>query len=515
MSRHDFTMANKRLQNTNRTRPDIFAWSGKYRVGIAKVDQQHKKLVTLINALARQHTEQAKPAVLVKVLDELASYTNYHFKTEESLMREYGVDAEFQIGHQQAHASFIQEVERATVLAQRNPQAISTRTLTFLSRWLIQHILGTDMRMANEIIALEKGLTPQEARDRAISQVADSNEVLLGAMGELYENLAVRTQEYLQANQQLKSELAFHQHAESQLRTLSVAIEHSPVSTFITDANGVFEYVNPKFVELTGYTMDDVRGKTPRMLKSGDAPDEIYAAMWESISAGKGWFGEFHNRRRNGESYWDRVSVTPIIDGHGAVTHFLAIQEDITDQKVAKEQLIRSHAQLAAATSALDEQARDLSILNQTTELLQNSLSASEAYRAVAYMAEQLALGAGGALLVMAEGDSRLTKVATWGGGPGLPDSFPSECCWAMRRGQAHAVRDPEAGPICDHFLAPPTTPYVCLPLLLKGRLLGLLHVGTGGTVEEARWQRLTRVGTALGNAIKPVLGKLLPLDAN
>ena len=504
---------NKRLQNTNRTRPDIFVWSGKYRVGIAKVDQQHKKLVTLINALARQHTEQADPAALVKVLDELASYTNYHFKTEEGLMREYGVDAEFQIGHQQAHASFIQEVELATALAQRSAQTISTRTLTFLSRWLIQHILGTDMRMANEIIALEKGLGPREARDRAISQVADSNEVLLGAMGELYENLAVRTQEYLQANQQLKSELAFHQQAESQLRTLSVAIERSPVSTFITDANGVFEYVNPKFVELTGYSMDDVRGKTPRMLKAGDAPDDSYAAMWESISAGKGWFGEFHNRRRSGKAYWDRVSVTPIIDANGTVTHFLAIQEDITDQKVAKERLVESHAQLAAATSTLREQAQDLAGLNQAMELLQNSLTTSEAYRTIAYMGGQLALGTGGVLLVMNEADGRLNTVARWGDGPGLPESFPGECCWAMRRGQAHAVRDPANGPVCDHFSTPPTTPYICLPLLLTGRLLGLLHIGAATDIDESRWQRLTRVGTAFGNAIKPVLGKLLPLD--
>jgi GAF domain-containing protein len=116
-------------------------------------------------------------------------------------------------------------------------------------------------------------------------------------------------------------------------------------------------------------------------------------------------------------------------------------------------------------------------------------------------------------LLVMNEADARLNTVARWGGDPGLPESFPGECCWAMRRGQAHTVRDPANGLVCDHFSTVPTAPYICLPLPLKGRLLGLLHIGAGADIDESRWQRLTQVGTALGNAIKPVLGKLLPLD--
>lgn len=490
-------MVVKKPASSSRNRPDIFAWSGKYRVGIARVDQQHKKLVMLINALARQLTEQAAPGALTKVLDELASYTNYHFKAEENLMRQHRVDADFQEAHRQAHASFIQEITRAADLIRKNPEQISTRTLTFLSRWLIQHILGTDMRMANEIIALEKGLTAEEARKRANSKVADSQEVLLGAMGELYESLAVRTQELLQANQQLKDELAFHQRAEDQLRTLSMAVEYSPVSTFITDAQGVFEYVNRRFVEITGYTADEVVGQTPRLLKSGEMSEETYEVLWKSIAAGNPWIGELRNRHKSGELYWERVSVTPIIDADGRVTHFLALQEDVTGQRLAKEDLSHSHAQLLAS---LAQQTGDLARLNQAGDLLQRCLTEAEAHRALAYAAELLVLGKGGALALMDAAKRGLATVVRWGEAPPISGSFPADACWAIRRGAPHSVADIARGLVCGHFAGPPT-PYLCLPLLLRGQLLGLLHIVLADQTDEVQLTRLTQVGTALGSA--------------
>jgi hemerythrin-like metal-binding protein len=196
---------------------DIFAWSGKYHIGIAKLDKQHKKLVALINTLAKRLAEQADDAALMQVFDELASYTSYHFRTEEELMQEYRIDAAFESAHREAHAAFVQQIMKARTAAHDNPQEVSTRTLTFLSRWLIQHILGTDMRMANEMIALEKGFTPEEARARALAKMADTHEVLLQAMGELYESLAVRTQDFLLANRKLKEEIAFHRQAEEEI----------------------------------------------------------------------------------------------------------------------------------------------------------------------------------------------------------------------------------------------------------------------------------------------------------
>lgn len=117
------------------------------------------------------------------------------------------------------------------------------------------------------------------------------------------------------------------------LLQLSRAVEQSPVSVIITDTQGNIEYVNPKFTEVTGYPFAEVIGKNPRFLKSGETPPEEYRRLWQTINAGQQWRGEFHNRKKNGELYWEAAMLSPIIDARGKITHFLAIKEDITERK--------------------------------------------------------------------------------------------------------------------------------------------------------------------------------------
>lgn len=127
--------------------------------------------------------------------------------------------------------------------------------------------------------------------------------------------------------------------AEAQLRQLSRAVEQSPASIIITDVNGKIEYVNPKFTTLTGYTLDEVQGKTPRLLKSEKSPPEIYAELWQTILAGKEWRGEFLNRKKNGELYWEYASISAITDTNGKINHFVSVNEDITIRKKTEESL--------------------------------------------------------------------------------------------------------------------------------------------------------------------------------
>jgi PAS domain S-box-containing protein len=121
--------------------------------------------------------------------------------------------------------------------------------------------------------------------------------------------------------------------AEDKLRQLSRAVEQSPASIVITNPAGDIEYVNPKFVEVTGYTLAEVLGKNPRILKSGEKSPEAYGMLWQTISAGKEWSGEFHNKKKNGELYWENASISPIRDLAGRVTHYVAVKEDITARK--------------------------------------------------------------------------------------------------------------------------------------------------------------------------------------
>ena len=131
--------------------------------------------------------------------------------------------------------------------------------------------------------------------------------------------------------------------AEEKVRKMSQAVEQSPALVVITDTLGNIEFVNPKFCQLTGYTAREVMGKNPRILKSGNQSEDFYRDLWDTITDGKEWRGEFHNKKKNGELYWESASISPIIDEKGEATHYIAIKEDVTERK-AMEQELKDHA---------------------------------------------------------------------------------------------------------------------------------------------------------------------------
>ena len=128
-------------------------------------------------------------------------------------------------------------------------------------------------------------------------------------------------------------------HSEEIGRQLTTAVEQSPVSVMITGPQGTIEYVNAKFTEKTGYSLAEAMGQNPRILKSGLMPDELYRNLWQTIKSGHVWKGELHNRRKDGTLYWESVSISPIRDDHGRITHFIALKEDITEQIRMEEEL--------------------------------------------------------------------------------------------------------------------------------------------------------------------------------
>ncbi len=138
------------------------------------------------------------------------------------------------------------------------------------------------------------------------------------------------------------------QRAEENVRKFFRAIEQSPAVVMITDADGAIEYVNPKFTQLTGYSFEEVRGRNPRILKSGYTPREIYQQLWDTVMAGREWCGEFLNRKKNGELYWESASISPVIAADGTITHFIAVKEDITARKQFEQALQQANATLRA-----------------------------------------------------------------------------------------------------------------------------------------------------------------------
>ena len=127
--------------------------------------------------------------------------------------------------------------------------------------------------------------------------------------------------------------------AEEQLRKLSQAVKQSPASIVITNLDGEIEYVNDAFEQATGYTREEALGQNPRLLQSGKTPLAHYQAMWNSLAEGHNWKGEFINKRKDGSEYPELAIVAPIHQADGAITHFVAIKQDITEQKRLEQEL--------------------------------------------------------------------------------------------------------------------------------------------------------------------------------
>ncbi len=193
--------------------------------------------------------------------------------------------------------------------------------------------------IAQPIQALAAGVRRMEAGEKDITvsvQAEDEIGFLTGAFNTMSAALddQVRTLETRVADR--TADLLA---ANVELRKLSVAIEQSPSVIVITDLQAQIEYVNEAFTLVTGYTFEEVKGKNPRLLQSGQTPLETYKQMWESLTAGKTWRGELINRRKNGEHYWEYAVIAPVYDVEGKVTHYVAVKEDITARKVAEAKL--------------------------------------------------------------------------------------------------------------------------------------------------------------------------------
>lgn len=126
---------------------------------------------------------------------------------------------------------------------------------------------------------------------------------------------------------------------EESLRKFSRIIEQSPTSIVITDIKGNIEYVNPRFCEVTGYSYEEAIGQNPRILKSDDFPPEEYRKLWQTITSGETWRGEFHNKKKDGSLYWEFAHIAPVKNAQGIITHYIAVKEDITDKKASDETL--------------------------------------------------------------------------------------------------------------------------------------------------------------------------------
>jgi PAS domain S-box-containing protein len=125
---------------------------------------------------------------------------------------------------------------------------------------------------------------------------------------EIYQNLLENFRDIIEKD---LAHLVAHISKEKEIKKLSVAVEQSANTIVITDIDGNIEYTNPKFTEITGYTAEEVQGENPRILNSGRQPKDYYTKLWEIIIKGEAWRGEFCNKKKNGDYFWENVTITP------------------------------------------------------------------------------------------------------------------------------------------------------------------------------------------------------------
>ncbi|MEI6193092.1 MAG: PAS domain S-box protein [Verrucomicrobiota bacterium] len=259
--------------------------------------------------------------------------------------------------------------------------------------------------------------------------------------------------------------------AEEKMRQLSHAMEQSPVSVVITDLHGTIVYVNQKFSEVTGYSFDECLGKNPRLLKSGESSPTTYKELWTCITSGETWRGEFHNRKKNGELYWESAVISPVRDATGKVTQYAAVKEDITERKQVEaamhdlsQRLIRAHeaerarlgrelhddvkqrlAVLAISAGRVDRGADKVATVETMREIHQGLVRLSEDIHALSYRLHPALLedlGLAEALKAECERFARQESIPADVTLREMPDAIPTETALCLFRVVQEALRN-------------------------------------------------------------------------
>ena len=444
---------------------DIFPWDNHFNTGLCVVDEQHYRLVELLNELARAVAFKSDDFRLNQIFDELLDYTVYHFKTEEAIWEKYFLNENMLEDHITVHQEFIDTIVRLKAeQSERSSIEIAEETLSFLARWLASHILETDRFMAYIVLALQEGLDMDTAKEHAVKSMSGFTRTLIDLILSIYETLSTNTLQLMYEIRQQKtleiekSELENKLHireeyqrtilnnfpflmwlkdaqgrylvvnetfvkacgdasadniigkndfdiwpldlaelyrsddrtvmesgriksveefieidgkkewfeiykspvkvngevlgtvgyaqriserkeAESKVRLAANVFAHSREGILITSDDGTIIDVNNAFSRITGYSIDEVIGKKPSILKSGLQGEDFYRDMWKSLIKKGHWYGEVWNRRKNGEIYAELLTISTIYQEDGDVKNYVALFSDISTIKEHEKHL--------------------------------------------------------------------------------------------------------------------------------------------------------------------------------
>jgi diguanylate cyclase (GGDEF)-like protein/hemerythrin-like metal-binding protein/PAS domain S-box-containing protein len=317
---------------------EIFPWSDNFATGIEVIDEQHRKLVTLLNKLAGHMAYGSEWLTLHAVFDELADYAHYHFQTEEGVWNKYLGDDQSTRSHQQIHRDFVEQVARirATIGTGGDDEAIE-KTVNFLTHWLAFHILEEDTYMARVVLGLQNGQALPDAKATATEHMNGVAHELIRSVMHMYDSLSSRTLTLLR-------EVGRRHRVEEKLQLAGNIIERSADGIFITDIHGLITDVNPAFCETL---------KRPRAELLGQAVDDVMPglfgfpagqAAWAGARANGHWAGEANNRKPDGEMETIWLTLSTVNDETLQTQHFVGVLSSLS-------QLLERHQALEAAAN--------------------------------------------------------------------------------------------------------------------------------------------------------------------
>ncbi len=318
---------------------EIFPWNDNFKTGIPRIDEQHHRLVDLINMLASHLAHQSDIHTLNSIFTELSEYAAYHFRTEEDIWSQYFQEDEQEAEHKKVHHSFIE-----TVLTLKNEQTskpldrVVADILSFLTHWLAYHILDNDMHMAKIVCCMQSGLSLEEAQIQAKQEMSGAMKVLIETILSMYDSLSTRTLH-------LMKEIIERQRAEAKLRLAANVFENTLDTICITDAEANIVDLNPMFCQSCDLTREELLGRNLNTLKSGFADEVFSTALWETVNSKGHWCGEIKNRKASGELETEWLTLSSIQDEQGAVTNYVGVFSNVSQlfQRQNKLEFIANH----------------------------------------------------------------------------------------------------------------------------------------------------------------------------
>lgn len=280
--------------------------------------------------------------------------------------------------------------------------------------------------------------------------------------------------------------------------------ESSMLGIAHVDPAGRILDANPAIARISGYAIEDLRG---RRMTDFAHPDDLEAVKGDFSTLLRGESDTYRAERRytvrDGTVLWADVSASAVRDEHGNLRFTIVMLENITERKRAERDLVETNERLSVWVEELEQRTREITLLGELGELLQACRTTSEAYGVVGPMAAQMFPRTGGVLAVVTEDGTALEAVASWGGAM-LPAPSAIDDCWAIRRSRVHVVTNVVDGLVCRHLADWIDRPYLCVPIMAHGELIGLFTVffeGVGGKIENQRRLAVT-VGEHIGLAV-------------